>query len=170
MNKQVLVTVGTTKFEDLIINLDNEKFYQLLDEKGYTTIFFQIGSGEYTPSKWENMKLNNLKVKVVRLAPKFEEIIKESEYIITHCGAGSLLESLKNKKKVIGVINEKLMDNHQLELASQLLKDDYIYLVTKINNIVADLETIMNSNKALKEYSDFNYDIIPNIIYEMLDI
>ena len=135
MKKQVLVTVGTTKFEDLIINLDNEKFYRMLDEKGFDTVFYQIGSGEYSPTKWEKMNLINLKVNVVRLAPKFEEIIKDSEYIITHCGAGSLLESLKNKKKVIGVINEKLMDNHQMELASQLLKDEYIYLVTKIPKI-----------------------------------
>ena len=170
MNKQILVTVGTTKFEELIRYLDNDQFYLILDSNGFNTIIFQIGYGEYTPSKFQKLSLKNLKVKVITLVPMFENIINESEYIITHCGAGSLLESLKNKKKVVGVINDKLMDNHQIELASQLLEENYIFLNTKLDNLISDIAYIINSQKVLREYPDFNYDVIPNVIYEMLDI
>jgi len=37
-----------------------------------------------------------------------------------------LLECLRLGKKVIGVINERLMDNHQLEILDALEKDSYM--------------------------------------------
>ena len=170
MNKQILVTVGTTKFEDLIGQLDNESFYKNLDVNGFTSLIFQIGNGEYIPCKYELLKLNGLKVKIVKFLPMFEDVIKESEYIISHCGAGSLLEGLKNKKNVIAVINDKLMDNHQSELAFQLYKENYILLIKKLDNIVIELESLLKTKTKLNSYPDFNYDIIPQVINDMLDI
>lgn len=170
MDKQVLVTVGTTKFEDLIINLDKPKFYQLLDSFGFSNLVIQIGQGEHIPSAFTSLQLKKLKVEVVKLIPNFENVIKQSDFVITHCGAGSLLESLKNKKKVIGIINEKLMDNHQIELASQLKEDGYIGLVTKVENVISEFENILASKQAFNTYPDFDYDAIPNLIYKMLDI
>mgnify|MGYP003581542640 CR=1 FL=1 len=37
-----------------------------------------------------------------------------------------MLECLRLGKKVIGVINERLMDNHQLEILDALEKDSYM--------------------------------------------
>lgn len=41
-------------------------------------------------------------------------------------GAGSCLETLEKGKPLLVVINEKLMDNHQLELAKQLHRDGHV--------------------------------------------
>jgi hypothetical protein len=36
----LLVTVGTTLFEELIIKLDDKKIYKLLKDFGFTNLFF----------------------------------------------------------------------------------------------------------------------------------
>ena len=62
--------------------------------------------------------------------------MERADLILSHAGAGSLLEALdissstkptsKQKKIVNAVINSKLMDNHQLELADELEKRKHI--------------------------------------------
>ena len=45
-------------------------------------------------------------------------------------GSGSILETLKAKKPLIVVVNEKLMDNHQFELAEAFQKLNNLYYCT----------------------------------------
>ena len=45
-------------------------------------------------------------------------------------GSGSVLETLQAGRPMIVVINELLMDNHQLELANQLADDGHLFYAT----------------------------------------
>lgn len=172
MPKQILITVGTTKFEKLIQAIDEESFYNFFDNLKFDKLIIQKGHGEYIPNKFKNLKLENLKVEVHNLLNNFENVIKESEYVISHAGAGIILESLKNKKKVFVVVNDTLMDNHQTELAEALCKDDYVFYVKKAEDVVEQVKnTISNiSSQSWQAYPDFSCDAIPNVIYEMLEI
>lgn len=168
--KQVLVTVGTTKFENLIKNLDNEEFYLLLEKIGIEKLIIQKGTGNYCPHKWKNLNLKNLKVEVHEILYNFENVIKSSEFVISHGGAGIILESLKNKKILFVAVNDQLMDNHQVELAESLYKDNYIFYLRDLSKAVEDIKNIIENKSKLTSYPEFNFDIIPGIIYEMLDI
>ncbi|CAK1555258.1 unnamed protein product [Leptosia nina] len=59
-----------------------------------------------------------------------EEDIKNADFVISHAGAGSCLEVLDAGKPLLVVVNEDLMDNHQLELAEQLQIDGHLFYCT----------------------------------------
>lgn len=168
--KQILVTVGTTKFEDLIRNVDTEEFYKFLDDNNFTKLIVQKGRGEYTIKNHTNCTFKNLIVEQYELMPNFENVIKSCDYVISHAGAGIILESLKNKKHLIVVVNTTLMDNHQVELAEALEADNYVHYIKNPKEIYQEMKKMVEEDKKLTEYPDFNLDVIPNIIYEMLDI
>ena len=46
--------------------------------------------------------------------------MKAASFIISHAGAGSIMEGLSLEKRMLVVINADLMDNHQFELAHAL--------------------------------------------------
>ena len=63
--------------------------------------------------------------------------IDKSDLVISHCGAGILLESLRANKTselkttCIAVVNESLMNNHQAEIADGL--QGYILKANVVN-------------------------------------
>ena len=58
------------------------------------------------------MKSDQLKIQVESFIV-LDKLINESELVISHCGAGILLESLRSKRATcIAVVNDTLMNNH----------------------------------------------------------
>ena len=167
--KQVLITVGTTKFENLIKAIDTEKFYEMIIKNGFTKIIIQKGYGEYIPSNYKKYE-NKIKIQVSEIINNFGNVIKASDLIISHGGAGIILESLKNIRKVIVCVNDELMDNHQVELASSLHNEGYVHYCKDLSKIVEEANQIILDPSKIKKYPEFNYDIIPNAIYSTLNI
>jgi hypothetical protein len=50
--------------------------------------------------------------------------------LLTHQGAGTILEALEAGKRMLVVVNDLLMDNHQTELASQMETKGYLCACT----------------------------------------
>lgn len=55
--------------------------------------------------------------------------MRNASLIISHAGAGSIMEGLSLEKLMLVVINSSLMDNHQTELAYALSKRQYLCCV-----------------------------------------
>ena len=89
--------------------VDCEQFYQMLEKAGYDGVLFQTGTGAYQPT---NFKTSKLKVEVHKTVI-LENYIKHSSLVVSHCGAGMLLESLRaNSTTCVAVVNDSLMGNH----------------------------------------------------------
>ncbi|KAH9254249.1 hypothetical protein BASA81_007850 [Batrachochytrium salamandrivorans] len=114
---QCFVTVGTTSFDRLIEELNKPEVRQVLtDSMGVTELCLQIGRGVVQPQ----LDGGKLKVTWYDFKPTLMEDMQSADVIISHAGAGSIVESLRLNKRLIVVVNDLLMDNHQLELASAL--------------------------------------------------
>ncbi|XP_015110639.1 UDP-N-acetylglucosamine transferase subunit ALG13 homolog [Diachasma alloeum] len=128
MSKKVFVTVGTTKFDKLIETITKDEVLKELSRRGYDHLILQIGASTIDPNCTPRCGMK--KVEFFRLKPSIQEYMRSADLVISHAGAGSCLEALEAGRHLIVVTNELLMDNHQLELAEQLGKDNHLYHCT----------------------------------------
>jgi UDP-N-acetylglucosamine transferase subunit ALG13 len=163
--KEVLVTVGTTEFDELLDALDNPNFLRCLVAEGFTKLVLQIGRGrnefkflsdEYISSQFGD----SFQIEIHRYINNFSDFMKSFQFIIGHAGAGTLLdvisimnESLQtNKAKItypyIMVINDTLQGNHQMEL-SGALADSHFFMISFPRRVLEDLQKAVRLN--LKE-------------------
>ncbi|XP_075619559.1 UDP-N-acetylglucosamine transferase subunit ALG13-like [Balearica regulorum gibbericeps] len=122
--KSVFVTVGTTSFDDLIATICSPAALQVLQNRGYEKLVLQVGRGALKPALRRSPALA---VEAFRFKDSLGEDLRRADLVISHAGAGSCLETLEKGKPLIVVINEKLMNNHQLELAKQLDRDGHVF-------------------------------------------
>ncbi len=156
----VYVSLGTQdkKFPRLLQEVDK------MIEKGIIKdeVIAQIGQTKYES---KNMKLYDYLSK--------EEVLKymkESRFIITHGGVGTILDALKLNKKVIAVARLKLykehVNDHQLQIIKEYTKLGYIldgtYDLEKalfdVNEFMPNQYVSNNENfiKQIEDYIDNN--------------
>uniref|UniRef100_A0A8C5TSI5 UDP-N-acetylglucosamine transferase subunit ALG13 n=1 Tax=Malurus cyaneus samueli TaxID=2593467 RepID=A0A8C5TSI5_9PASS len=135
--KSVFVTVGTTSFDELIAAARSPPALQALHSRGYQKLVLQVGRGAL-PQPGSS---GALAVEVFRFKDSLAEDLQSADLVISHAGAGSCLETLEKGKPLIVVINDKLMDNHQLELAKQLHRDGYV-LYCNCSTLVETLQSM----------------------------
>ncbi|PSN55499.1 UDP-N-acetylglucosamine transferase subunit ALG13 [Blattella germanica] len=136
-SKHVFATVGTTKFDLFISALSSQNILNALASRGYGSLTMQIGHGSTIPPSG---KREGIEVDHFRFKDSLTSDVRSADLVISHAGAGSCLEALEAGKPLLVVINEELMNNHQMELAEQLYKDEHVYYTT-----CKDLEHVLRT-------------------------
>ncbi|CAB3246810.1 unnamed protein product [Arctia plantaginis] len=121
------ITVGTTKFDLLCEYIMTGPVLTAMKNIGCKQITFQIGNSNVEPGIYEK---NDIEINMYRFKDCIQEDIRNADLVISHAGAGSCLETLEANKPLLVVVNEDLMDNHQLELAEKLQTDSHLYYCT----------------------------------------
>lgn len=125
--KTVFVTVGTTSFDELIKSIISQEAVEALKSHGYEKLVLQVGRGTIIPCP---ETCPQIKLETFRFKESIAEDMRRAHLIISHAGAGSCLEALGAGKPLLVVVNDKLMNNHQLELARQLHSDSHLLYCT----------------------------------------
>ncbi|MDD3452945.1 MAG: glycosyltransferase [Bacilli bacterium] len=156
----IFVILGTQdkSFDRLLKYIDDAIKNKIINQK----VIVQAGSSKY---KSENIKTFDL-----ISANDFKEYINKSDYIITHGGVGSILDSIKQNKKVIAVprlskYNEHEND-HQLQIVEKFDELGYIigcYDLNDLNDKINLLNTFIP-----KKYQK-NNDKMINLIQNYID-
>lgn len=142
----LFITVGSTGFDSLIEWTTSNEFLCFIYKLNIKRIIFQYGSSEpifvkniqeYTGPKME--------IEGYRYKSSITNDILAADIIISHAGnitcqstkriaysiatgSGTMLQTLRLSKKLIVVVNEALMDNHQYELAQAMDEKGYAVL------------------------------------------
>lgn len=99
-------------------------------------------------------KSNNMEIYDYLDMKTFNNYIKKSNYIITHGGVGSIIDSLKKNKKVLVVPRRKDYNehenDHQLQITEKFTKMGYILSTTNVKNISKKIQE-------LKEFTPIKY-------------
>ncbi|KAF9124237.1 N-acetylglucosaminyldiphosphodolichol N-acetylglucosaminyltransferase catalytic subunit alg13 [Mortierella sp. 14UC] len=132
MHDSVLVTVGSTRFDKLVAAACSSSLQQLLTSLGYSQLTIQHGKSPIssTTSIPDSTSESSLQVTSYPYKPSLHEDMEKADLIISHAGSGSILEALRLNKKLVVVVNEDLMDNHQMELGSALHEQHYLVCCT----------------------------------------
>lgn len=109
----IFVTVGSQKFpfDRLIQKVDQMIRAGLIQEE----VFIQTGTGKYVPS---------CRHQAFYRQEHFQELMEACGILITHGGAGTMVDAVKRGKKTIVVPRlaryREHVDDHQLELTQRL--------------------------------------------------
>ena len=117
MSKKIFVTVGTTQFDSLLQAVTSTDVLDYFNDNGFTQLTLQKGRGNF---ELESTSYKNLKIECFQYKDTIMDDLREASLVLSHAGAGSILETLSLRKFLVVVVNEQLMDNHQYELASKI--------------------------------------------------
>lgn len=148
---QLLVTTGATVcFEKLIAFSLSSRFIRTAQLDGFTRLVVQYGiSGKdyfiscvqklhdemcpdaileaRTNDKEIIFKIADFQIAGVAFDPEFvEKYISQSQLVVSHGGTGSILDVLRQRKRLIVVINTKLAGNHQVEIAKRFQDENLL--------------------------------------------
>jgi len=156
----ILILLGTQdkSFERLLKCVDEQIKLGNIKDK----VIAQVGCTKYDSSNIEMFDLIPME--------KLKKLVKESSFIITHGGVGSIIDSLIEDKKVIACprlkkYNEHAND-HQLQIVKKFSDDGYIipfYETDDLGQIIKKIDSFKpkkyksnttNLIKILEDYID----------------
>jgi UDP-N-acetylglucosamine transferase subunit ALG13 len=120
-----VVTVGSTRFDELVLAALDPAFIRLLGSTlGVRRLLVQCGRTDALP-RMEALARAAAplmdEVEVREYVPGMGALIaRQAALVVSHAGAGTILECLAARVPTIVVPNARLMNNHQLELAERL--------------------------------------------------
>ncbi|CAF1150782.1 unnamed protein product [Adineta steineri] len=140
MGKCAFITVGTTQFDLLIETIihDSNVLETLINRLHIDKIILQTGNSQM-PS-YDNL---SIPIEHYKYKDSIDNDIQQADIVISHAGAGTILQTLEAHKPLLVVVNEKLMNNHQLEIAHEMEQQGYLYHCT-CSTIAKTLEKYVN--------------------------
>ena len=126
----VLVTVGSTVHDDLLQAIDCAEFLEAVQGLGFRKVRVQHGATVHQLRHLRPGPVGGVDVRCFAYDPDVPRMIAEAGLVVSHAGAGSILDALCSGARMVVVPNERLMNNHQVQLAQALAAPERRYVVS----------------------------------------
>eukprot|EP00752_Nemacystus_decipiens_P004222 g3857.t1 len=138
-----------------------------LSSKGFSSLTAQIGHGHHVPSFPVDPEA--LDCRWYRFKPTLQEDMGRADMVVSHAGAGSIMEALGLGKALVVVVNSALMDNHQAELAEAMAQRNYLRATTP-EELAATLVALDDSPSARTPYPSAKPEAFAAVVDEEMCI
>lgn len=148
----IFVTLGTQDktFPRLLKNIEKCIKSGLIKDK----VFVQAGSTKY--------KSNVMDVNAFVDMETFKKCVMDADLIITHGGVGTILEGLKNNKKIIGCARLEQygehVNNHQVQLLERFSEDGYIIYAEDLDKFDEYYKKVKNFKPKKYKFNQDNFN------------
>ncbi|WOO80885.1 UDP-N-acetylglucosamine transferase subunit ALG13 [Vanrija pseudolonga] len=161
MPRSLFVTVGSTRFQALTDAVLSPSALDALSSVGVTTLVVQLGSADIPAhvgvgaqgGEWAHGALGVTVLRYTVDAAHMARLLAASDAVVSHAGAGSILQVLRLPRPLLVVPNTALMDNHQQELADALRAGDYL-TVASVDHLLDGLKRLL-ANPETKPFPAF---------------
>ena len=128
--RSIFVTVGTTQFDALVERVCCQAALELLASRGVGRLVVQHGRSP-PPLPFAPLPEHpSFSLECYPFKPSLRDDLQAADLVVSHAGAGSIMEVLELGKPLLVVVNDSLMDNHQAELAGALSKRSHLVATT----------------------------------------
>jgi len=138
---QAFVTVGATAEFDLLLEaVLSPEILTALKKQGFDSLEIQSGTTKLK-LPGSHFERDGIRVEVWNFKESLSDPIKKADLVISHAGAGTILDVLRLGKPLVVVPNPSLMDDHQTELALALERKGHLKM-SKIESLSQAIESL----------------------------
>ena len=160
--KGVFVTVGTTEFDALIAEVSTAAFASTLEGLGFAWLRLQVGRGA-APGVPEASYVGRVHVSWFRFSAALPEEMARAFVVVSHAGAGCVMEALELRRRLVVCVNDALMDNHQAELADALEAKRYLVVARRPRDAARAVEAAATAAD-LEAYPPIDAAVFPRLV------
>ena len=124
------MTVGSTQFDELVAAAASVEVQEALRGRGFGRMTIQFGAGKAPFADEAEDAGRPLACSWYRYKPSLADDMRRAHLVVSHAGYGCLIEALSLRKPVVAVVNRRLMDDHQREIADHLQRHRYALQAT----------------------------------------
>lgn len=185
LDMSVLILTGATvTFRQLIEQVTLKEFISGISKAGIRRLFIQYGNESANKSQtffessieksglpYENndgiysSESGTLQILAFPFSSDISgEYIEQVDIVVSHAGTGSIIDVLKLDKPLIVVVNECLMDNHQVDVANEFAKLNYC-TVSTCSGLSNELARIFKEELKFDKFESSSSSVIQSVIY-----
>ena len=139
----------------VLLGTQNNSFHRLLEEIEKNIEDGTIKEQVIVQAGYTKFKSNNMEIFDLIPKEKLEKYQEEANYIITHGGVGSIIESLKKGKKVIAIPRKQKygehVNDHQIDIVQTFNEKGYLIGLN-------DVEELKEEKKKIDDFKPRKYE------------